>query len=105
MSDEKILVTFEEAVTLLPERSRRIHTYRQVGPILVGADHDRADLLKDMQAAPTIEVGGKGCQTMNHAVVIFDDHGPLFIETAWRDWEEWEANRAKVDENEIDDTV
>lgn len=84
MDDERETLTFEEAVKRLPD-GNYVHTYRQAGPILVGADHDRAALLEAMQKADAIDVTGPSAQAMHHGLAIFDDLGALFIETRRKD--------------------
>lgn len=76
---ERKTVTFEEAVKLLPA-GERIHTFRQAGPMMLGADHTREGLLAALKAAPAIEITGPGAQAMKHGLAIHDDHGVLFIE-------------------------
>ena len=81
MSDEKELISLEAAIKRLPDGDM-VHTFRQGGPCLIGADHERGRLIEAMQSAPAIEVTGPQAQAMNHGLCIFDEHGPLFIETA-----------------------
>ena len=78
MSDEKVFLTFEEAVKRLPDGDQ-IHTYRQSGPMLLGADWDREELL-DLLRKSTIEESGENATRMSHGLVVNDD-GYLFIET------------------------
>lgn len=80
MSDEQVVITYEEAIALLPAGDK-IHTFRQAGPMLLGADHDRGALLSAMLAAPEIQVTGAVAQSMNHGLAIQDDIGWLFIAT------------------------
>lgn len=44
MDDDKELISFDDAVTRLPPGDN-IHTFRQAGPMLLGADHGRTSLL------------------------------------------------------------
>ncbi|HNL98896.1 MAG TPA: hypothetical protein PKL61_17315 [Accumulibacter sp.] len=81
MDDDKELISFDDAVTRLPPGDN-IHTFRQAGPMLLGADHGRTSLLAAMRAAPCIEVTGPQAQAMNHGLAIRDENGFLFIETA-----------------------
>lgn len=79
--DDKELVTLEEAVRRLPDGDM-VHTFRQAGQALLGADHERDRLIDAMKNAPQIEVTGPQAQAMGHGLAILDDHGWLFIETA-----------------------
>ena len=80
MSDEKEVISFDEAVKRLPN-SEEVHTFRQAGLTRLGADWDRPTLLNAMLKAPEICVTGPNAQAMCHGLCIFDDMGTLFIET------------------------
>jgi len=79
--DDKELITLDEAVKRLPSGDT-VHTFRQGGPYLIGADHERDRLIEAMRAAQEIEVTGPQAQAMGHGLAICDEHGWLFIETA-----------------------
>lgn len=81
MTDEKKFVTIEEAIDLLPD-SEMIHTFRQAGPVIVGADHDRDCLIDYMRKAQKIEVTGEQAQAMGYGLAIHDEHGWLFIKAS-----------------------
>lgn len=80
MSDEKEVITFDEAVKRLPD-AEQVHTFRQAGFAIIGADWDKTSLLDAMRKAPEIQVTGPQAQSMKHGLCIVDDSGPLFIET------------------------
>lgn len=83
MSDDvKQLLTYDEAVALLPD-GERIHTFMQADPVLLGADWDRAEILELLrQADPEIEVTGPEAQSVGHGLAAYDADGePVFIET------------------------
>lgn len=81
MEDEKKTLPFDEAVKLLPP-GETVHTFRQSGWMMLGADHQRDKLLEAMKAAPEIQVTGPSAQAMKHGLAIHDDTGWLFIEAA-----------------------
>ena len=81
MDDDKELISLEDAIKRLPDGGM-VHTFRQGGPCLIGADHERDRLIEAMRAAPAIEVTGPQAQAMGHGLAICDEHGWLFIETA-----------------------
>lgn len=81
MDDEKELIVLEEAIKRLPDGDM-VHTFRQNGQLLIGADHERARLIDAMRNAPEIEITGPQAQAMGHGLAIRDDYGWLFIETA-----------------------
>lgn len=78
----KMVLSFEEAEKLLP-RGESVHTYRQAGYVLLGADWGREDLLALMRGHE-IRVAGPHAQALGHGLVVHDEAGSLFIETADR---------------------
>ena len=81
--DKPEIIDYAAAVALL-KRGRRIHTFRQGGPMLIGADWTRGQILKALKKAKEIHVTGPAAQGMGHGLAIFDEGGPLFIETERR---------------------
>ena len=82
MSDERETVSLEVAVgmlRLLP--GNRVHTFRQAGPYLIGADWERDVLIEAMRAASAIDITGPSAQSLGHGLCIEHGGGPLFIET------------------------
>ena len=79
MSDKKIIVPFKEAKKRLPS-GPVVHTFRQSGPMLLGADWPRADVLAVMKKHEISETGPHA-QAMNHGLAITDKSGYLFIGT------------------------
>ena len=78
--DAKVLIPFDEAEKRLPD-GPEIHTFRQAGPMLLGADYERGELLKAMREAEAIELTGPAATAMHHGLAIQDKHGLLFIAT------------------------
>lgn len=82
MEDKKINLTLEEAENVLIVHDSTVHTFRNPGGILLGADHNHKNLLKKMmEFKDTLQIGGEACKNMNHGLVLFDDIGALFIES------------------------
>jgi hypothetical protein len=77
--DERVHLTFEQASAMLPAADH-IHTFRGTGPIMIGADWPRDDLLSAIREHGA-ELAGPGATGMGHGLVLIDNHGPLFIET------------------------
>jgi hypothetical protein len=81
---EQVLLTYDEAVARLP-RGERIHTFVQAGPMLIGADWDREQVLALFRAnEDAIHESGEQAQGMNHGIAVLDaerDGRPVFIET------------------------
>ena len=80
-SEGPIVLSFDEAVKLLPEGDS-IHTVRNPrGGMMIGTDWGRAELLDAMRKSPEIQVTGRIAQSMGHGLAI-DADGLLFIEAS-----------------------
>ena len=78
--EKREFISFEQAIKMLPDKEF-IHTFRSVGPVLLGADHDRVSLIETMKKfQDKIELSGKNATAMGHGIILTDDGGPLFIE-------------------------
>jgi hypothetical protein len=80
MSDDKELLTYDQAVALLPD-GETVHTFMQAGPVLLGADWSRAAILDLLTATDCLEVPGPEAQAMGHGLVAWRGGSPVFIET------------------------
>jgi len=78
-TDERVIVDFDQAVAMLPD-GNYIHTFRQAGPALIGANWSREKMLNWLKAHP-VELAGSMATAMKHGLVGSDDHGQLFIAT------------------------
>lgn len=74
-----ILINFEEAVRRLPG-GHSIHTYREAGPIRLGATWDRERLLARLRTLPIHEAGPAAAER-GYGLVVQDDQGLLFIQS------------------------
>lgn len=74
MTDDKIILTPEDAESLLVEGAKHIHNFTS-GPILIGCDYDRADAIKAFRAAASIELAGPGAMAMRHPIAVFEKGG------------------------------
>lgn len=75
-----VMVTFEQAVAMLADGDE-VHTFRNAGPMILGANWSRPELLKAMRASPAIELSGKVATSMRHGLAIDDEIGKVFIAT------------------------
>jgi hypothetical protein len=83
-TDTVVVLSFDEAVKLLPDREE-IHTFRNPrAGMLMGADWSREKLMEAMREASEIKVTGPSAQSTGHGLVI-DRDGLLFIEAANHD--------------------
>lgn len=81
-SDEPEILTYEEAVALLPDGDS-IHTFLDGGIAIIGADWERTAVLALLrEAGPQIEVTGPAAQSVGHGLAAYRADGtPVFIET------------------------
>jgi hypothetical protein len=79
--NERITLTVDHAISLLEVDDGRVHTFRQGGFTLIGADWDLDDV-REFFAAHTPELAGEQATKMRHGVVAIDDNGPVFFATA-----------------------
>lgn len=84
MTDDVVLLSYDEAVALLPE-GERIHTILDSGIALLGADWDREQVLGLLRTTDRREVTGPAAQAMGHGLAAFRDGEPVFIETRSED--------------------
>jgi hypothetical protein len=78
--DEITLLSFDEAVALLPDGDR-IHTFLDAGITLIGARWDREDVLALLRDTDRREVTGPSAQSFGHGLAAYRDGEPVFIET------------------------
>jgi hypothetical protein len=81
---DRRVVPIEEAIRRIG-RKKWIHTFMQGGPALIGADHDREDVIAAMRTHG-VEDSGASATAIGHTLVIVrypvapGRHAPLFIE-------------------------
>ena len=79
--DEVQLLTYDEAVALLPDGDE-IHTFLDGGIALVGAHWPRQQILDLLRSTDRREVTGPAAQSMGHGLAAFGPGGePVFIAT------------------------
>ncbi len=79
-TDERVIVPFEQAVAMLPEGDP-IHTFRQAGNVLLGADWPREDII-DLMRDKTVEKTGEIATRMGHGLAVQENvRDWLFIAT------------------------
>lgn len=78
-TDERVYLNYEQAAAMLPDGDT-IHAFRNSGGILVGADWDRASVLEALRTGRP-ELAGEQATSMDHGLVAWDEHGPVFFET------------------------
>lgn len=101
MSEDKILLTVEQATSMLPDGDM-VHTFRSGPGIALGADWERKSLIATIEKSPQRELGGEFCQGMKHGLVVWtvdEDDGrkePLFVQCKKDfDYEAFEAELNK----------
>ncbi len=72
MNGEKIILTPEEAESLLPDGDT-VHNYLNPNAgLMMGCDFSRENAVEALRKAVQIEIGGDGCKAMGHALVVWD---------------------------------
>lgn len=77
--DERVFLDKDEALRLLSDHEE-IHTFRDAGACLIGADWEREELVKAISGGCSAEIGGDACRKVGHGLVLFVDAKPLFVE-------------------------
>jgi hypothetical protein len=82
MSDEKIILTPDEAIGILTS-GKYIHNYANPGGgIFIGVDFERPDAEKHIRDALQLEIGGPACKKMKHGLVAWSsERRCTFFET------------------------
>jgi len=82
MNDEKILLTPEEAISILAGGDT-VHNYANpAAGMFIGCDYDRADAEQHIRDAIQREVAGPVCQGMRHGLAVWSEKNPVtFFET------------------------
>ena len=78
-TDERVKLTNEQAISMLPE-GESIHTFRQAGNALLGADWARVDILIALEKHG-FELSGEQATDMGHEMVFLDEFGYVFVST------------------------
>lgn len=80
-SDTQILLTPEQAISVLPEGDS-VHVYTNPVPgVNIGADWDRGKLVETINKAVAREIGGSNCRSMKHGLIVWETNThPLFVE-------------------------
>lgn len=77
---EREFLTIDQAKAMLAE-GKNIHTFRQSGYALLGADWERSEIIKALESSDSIELSGQAATALGHGICIKDESGWLFIET------------------------
>jgi hypothetical protein len=88
MSDNIVFLSYEQAVSLLPDGDD-VHVFLNPNGMLVGADWSRQSVL-DMLKVGTSQLGGDMCLRMGHGLVCENKERFHFVAT--RPQEQWSAD-------------
>ena len=86
MDDDRVFLTVEQALAMLPE-GEEIHTFSNPGVgVMIGADMSRAEISKRITEATEREISGAQARSLKHGLVIHGGNGSsrstmLFIKT------------------------
>lgn len=79
--EEIIRLSVMDAEGLIAE-GEEVHTFRGCRGMMIGADWDRKDLIREMKKwESTLQITGGGAKAIKHGIAFIDETGPLFIET------------------------
>ena len=85
MANEKRYISYEEAVSLLPD-GEYVHTFYNVSFGVIGADWSKDEILDKLRKSDVIELTGSQARSMGHGMCAYNNdtkwHSDiLFIET------------------------
>ena len=78
-NENRVFITISQAESMLPDGDT-IHSFRQSGTMLIGADLSREHIL-ELIATFKVELSGPTATSMKHGMVLEDNVGLLFIQT------------------------
>jgi hypothetical protein len=98
MTDEKIILTPEEAISLLPDGGY-VHNYINNAPgLFIGCDYDRADAEAHIRKSVQCELTGPHCKRMKHGLAVWSSKTRVsFFETDMAKLEAMENKKAGSD--------
>ena len=98
MSEDRMILTPDEAISLLPE-GEYVHTQRNPsGGMFLGCDFERDSAIETIRDAEEIEVGGPHCRAMRHPIVVWkkgEVGRPLFLEADMDKLAAFESQKAQ----------
>ncbi len=71
METEKIFITAEEAISILPD-GEEIHTFLNSPPGLIGADWSREDAINHIRRADFRELAGPWARSLKHGIAVYN---------------------------------
>jgi hypothetical protein len=69
-AEERVELTPEQAIAMLPE-GEYVHTFRNSAGVMMGADHGRVALEKEIHEAERRELAGRIATGMGHGLVLY----------------------------------
>ena len=79
MADDRKVITFDQAVSMLPDGDT-VHTFLQAGFGLIGADWPRENILADFEKYE-VELTGPAATAMDHGLGFHDGKHFVFVAT------------------------
>lgn len=70
-TENKYILTTEEALSFMKKRSGSVHCQIQSGMTFIGADWDEEGVKEELENADKVEIGGPNCIKMGHGIVVF----------------------------------
>lgn len=95
MTDERLIITKDEALSLLVDGEGDVHNFIITGFGLMGCDYRREHATKAITEAKEIEVAGANMSAMRHPIAVWDREGKLsFFEADMDKVKAFEAGKA-----------
>lgn len=102
MSEDSVKLTVEQAISCLNDGDT-IHTFLNPNGALVGADYSRDKVIKILKKNPDkIEIGGPTSRKFKHALIVWEEDRPLFIEANEEKINEFDPINSKDNEQQKD---
>lgn len=78
----RIFLTKEQAISTLPIE-KEVHTFTNPGGMLVGMDYPKDAIIEKINNSgdEDLEIGGKNCKNLKHALIIHLSNFNLFVES------------------------
>jgi hypothetical protein len=80
--NDKVYLTINQARSVIEINKGFVHTFVQIGTVLIGADSKFDSILKKLEDnSQYIELSGQQAESMQHGICINKENKPIFIAT------------------------
>ena len=78
---ERKFLTDDEAIAMLDVQDGCVHTFVDPGGVLLGADWDEGQAIKEIKQADTCELAGETATSMKHGLAVMTGSRCVFFAT------------------------